>query len=108
MPVRSTRRRYLWIHIEYDNSLSFASLNTIIEHKILYLYGVKGAVEIGYKLIEYDPEENTAILRCYHSRLNDFRSVLAHVYDIQGKPARMDVKLVSGTIKSLKKGFQKN
>jgi RNase P/RNase MRP subunit POP5 len=105
MPVRSVRRRYLWINIESNISLSSASLNSIIENKILYLYGVKGAVEIGYRLIEYDPEESNAILRCFHNRLNEFRSALAHIYEIQGTPARVDVKLVSGTIKSLRKRF---
>lgn len=105
MPVRSVRRRYLLISIESDILLSFTSLNNVVENEILYLYGVKGIVGLGYRMIEYDPEESTAIIRCFHNKLNELRLVLAHIFEIQGKPARIDVKRVSGTIKSLKRGL---
>jgi RNase P/RNase MRP subunit POP5 len=102
MPVRSVRRRYLNLHIESDN-IKEESLNKLIESKIHFLYGVKGAVEINYKLIEFDPEENTAIIRCNHNRLNEMRVVLASITEAEKKPCRIHVTLVSGTIKSLKK-----
>ena len=103
MPVRSVRRRYLWIHVETDDSLDAGSLNKVIDAKIHYLYGVKGAVEMNLQFIEYIPEGKTAIIRCNHNRLNEMRTVLAHISDIHGEPARIDVLRVSGTIKSLKK-----
>ena len=103
MPVRSTRRRYLWIHLETDAMLDADSLNKVIEEKIHYLYGVKGAVEMNLQLMEYNPDEKYGIIRCNHNQLNEMRAVLAHISDIHGRPARIDVQLVSGTIKSLKK-----
>ena len=102
MPVRSTRRRYLWIHVETEASLNAETLDASIESKIHFLYGVNGAVDINYRLIELI-DGNDAVIRCNHTRLNQMRTALAHISEIQGKPARIDVKLVSGTIKALKK-----
>ena len=106
MPVRSVRRRYLWVHIETSAQLDHSSLNKVIESKVQYLYGVTGAVEMNYRLIEYFPADNNAIVRCNHVMLIELRTVLAHITDISGEPARFDVLRVSGTIKSLKKHFQ--
>ena len=106
MPVRSVRRRYLWVHIKTSAELDSSSINKVIDAKIQYLYGVKGAVEMNYRLIEYFPEDNNAIVRCNHIKLNELRTALAHIKDISGIPARFDVLRASGTIKSLKKHFQ--
>lgn len=102
MPVRSMRRRYLWIHVDTEVSLDIETLDTSIESKIHFLYGVNGAVEINYRLIEL-LDGNDALIRCNHTRLTQIRTALAHISEIQGKQARIDVKLISGTIKSLKK-----
>ena len=106
MPVRSVRRRYLWVHIETSAKLDSSSLNNVIEAKIQYLYGVKGAVEMNFRLIEFFPEDYNVIVRCNHVMLTELRAALAHITDIAGEPARFDVLRVSGTIKSLKKHFQ--
>ncbi|MBD3171064.1 hypothetical protein GF326_01200 [Candidatus Bathyarchaeota archaeon] len=105
MPVRSVRRRYLWIHVLTDQTLDYASLNEIIHKKIHYLYGVKGAVELNYKLIDFFPKKKNAIIRCNHDRLIEMRTVLAQITVINGKPSRIGVKRVSGTIKTLKRHF---
>lgn len=106
MPVRSVRRRYLWVHIETSAKLDSSILNKVIEAKIQFLYGVTGAVEMNYRLIEFFPEDNNVIVRCNHVMLTELRAVLAHIKEVSGKPARFDVLRVSGTIKSLKKHFQ--
>ena len=102
MPVRSVRRRYLNLNIESEK-MNEDLLNKTIESKIHFLYGVKGAVEINYRLIEYNQDENWAIIRCNHNRLNEIRVVLANITEVEKNPCRIDVTLVSGTIKSLKK-----
>jgi RNase P/RNase MRP subunit POP5 len=105
MPVRSVRRRYLWIHIETPNELYHELLHRLIEDKIHFLYGVKGAVDVNFRLIDYLFKDHDAIIRCNHSRLNEMRAALAHITRIDDDPCRIDVKRVSGTIKSLKKHF---
>ena len=106
MPVRSVRRRYLWVHIETSVELDPSMLNRVIDAKIQYLYGVKGTVDMNYRLIEYFPDGYNAIVRCNHVTLTELRAALAHITDIAGEPTRFDVLRVSGTIKSLKRHFQ--
>jgi RNase P/RNase MRP subunit POP5 len=103
MPVRSVRRRYLWIHLKSKTVYKEESVHKTIEDKIHFLYGVKGATEMNYRLIEFYPDEQNLIIRCNHNRLNEMRAVLAHISEINEAPVRIDVKLVSGTIKALKK-----
>ena len=88
--------------MELDSNM----VNKVIDAMIQYLYGVKGAVDMNYRLIEYFPEGNNAIVRCNHFMLTELRAALAHITDIAGEPARFDVLRVSGTIKSLKRHFQ--
>jgi RNase P/RNase MRP subunit POP5 len=107
MPVQSTKRRYLLVHIETEVGIDSDYINQVIETKINFLYGVTGAVKMNYQLIEYYPEEKNAIVRCNHIMLNELRTTLAHISEMREKPVRIDVKLVSGTIKSLKKHLQK-
>ena len=102
MPVRSVRRRYLWVHFETDTILDEALINMLIEGKVRSLYGVTGLVEMNYKQIEFLPENSEVIIRCNHDRLNEMRTTLASVTEIDGNPCRVDVKLVSGTIKTLR------
>lgn len=83
-------------------------LNKVIDAKIQYLFGVKGAVDMNYRLIEFFPEGNNVIVRCNHVMLTELRAALAHITDISGAPARFDVLRVSGTIKSLKRHFQRD
>ena len=102
MPVRSERRRYIWIHLETKKILDSKLLNEIIEDKIHFLYGLKGAIDINYKLIDFFSEDKDAILRCNHKKLNDMRTVLAHITKLKEDDCRVDVKKVSGTIKALR------
>ena len=105
MPVRSVRRRYLWVHIESESSISEEAALKAVEDKIHFLYGVKGASEINHRLIEFYPEAQNLILRCNHNRLNEMRTILAHISEIKGTDVRLDVERVSGTIKTLKKNM---
>ena len=87
--------------MELDSSM----LNRVIDAKIQYLYGVKGEVDMNYRLIEFFPDGYNAIVRGNHVTLTELRAALAHITDIAGEPARFDVLRVSGTIKSLKQHF---
>ncbi len=75
----------------------------MIEDKIHFLYGVNGFVEMNYRHIEFFPDKKDAIIRCSHNKLNEMRATLASIKEADGNPCRVDVKLVSGTIKALKK-----
>jgi RNase P/RNase MRP subunit POP5 len=89
--------------VETEASLNKDKLQEKIEAKIYYLFGVKGAVDTNYSFIKFFPKLNDAIIRCNHNRLNNMRVAMAHISEINGEPARLDVKMVSGTIKTLEK-----
>ena len=91
------------INIKSESSLSEEQVERAITAKIHFLYGVKGADELNYRLIDYYPDEQNLIIRCNHDRLNEIRAVIAHISEINGNKVRMDVNLVSGTIKTLKR-----
>jgi len=103
MPVRSSRRRYLWVRINPSSQYDQKTVDQVIDEKLHFLYGVKGALQVNYKLIEYTPSSCDLILRCSHNRVYEMRAALAHISEIKEAPVRLDVKRVSGTLKSLRK-----
>jgi RNase P/RNase MRP subunit POP5 len=103
MPVRNVRRRYLAIKVNIEADITQSEVSRAISDKIHLLYGVKGAAETNYRMIEYDQENRQGIIRCNHDRLTETRAALAHITAIKGAPASVHVVTVSGTIKSLRK-----
>ncbi len=103
MPVRNVRRRYLAIIIHSEAEISEADLHRAVSDKIHFLYGVKGAAETGFRMIEYDQQHRRGIIRCSHDRLTEARAALAHITSINDAPAAIQVVTVSGTIKTLRK-----
>jgi len=102
VPVRNTRRRYLGFRVLYGRGASEEQLWDAIVSGFRLLYGVKGLSEANLKLIEYDPEASTGIMRCSHDYVTQTRAALARVAELLGQPAVVQVDRVSGTIKSLR------
>ena len=82
--------------------MSEADLSRAISDKIHFLYGVKGAAETDYRMIEYNQQLGQGIIRCNHDKLTETRAALAHITAINGAPVSVQVVTVSGTIKSLR------
>ncbi len=108
MPVRNVRRRYLAIQVHGDAEISEADLHRAIKDKIHFLYGVKGAAETDYRMIEYDQQLMQGIIRCNHDRLTETRATLAHITAINDAPVAIQVVTVSGTIKTLRKRLEES
>ena len=102
MPVRNVRRRYLALQVYSEADLTEADLSHAISDKIHLLYGVKGAAETNYRMIEYNQQPRQGIIRCNHDKLIETRAALAHITAINGAPVSIQVITVSGTIKSLR------
>jgi len=90
----------LQVYSEAD--LTEADLSHAISDKIHLLYGVKGAAETNYRMIEYNQQPRQGIIRCNHYKLIETRAALAHITAINGAPVSIQVVTVSGTIKSLR------
>jgi len=103
MPVRNVRRRYIAFKVVSGSPVSEAHLWGAIEHQLRLLYGVKGSYEADLRLIEYEPEALSGVLRCSHEHLTQTRAALAHLTEIGGVPTSIQVVRVSGTIKTLRR-----
>ena len=79
-----------------------ADLSRVISDKIHLMYGVKGAAETDYRMIEFDQLQGRGIIRCNHDKLTETRAALAHITAINGASVSVQVVTVSGTIKSLR------
>jgi len=102
MPVRNVRRRYIYAEVESDRDVSESIFHSALDEKVHFLYGVTGATAMNIRVIEWDDQNQAAIVRVNHNRLNEMRAAIAHMSDIGGVEVRVDIKRVSGTIKSLK------
>ncbi len=102
MPVRDVRRRYIYAQVESEANITEHIFISTLFDKVHFLYGVTGATAMNIRVIEWDDEKQSAIVRVNHNRLNEMRAVLAHMSEIGGAQVRVDVVRVSGTIKTLK------
>ena len=102
MPVRDVRRRYLYVEVESEERFTEPQFRFALEDKIHFLYGVTGATAMNMRVIEWDDEKQAAIVRVNHLKLNEMRTALVHMSEVGGAEVRVDVRRVSGTIKTLK------
>jgi len=70
---------------------------------ILRLFGEYGASRTDLRLIDYDPENKRAVIRCSHEALPLVKASIPCITRIGGRPAAVHIELVSGTLKSLRK-----
>lgn len=106
MPVREARRRYLMFQIASEVGPGEKTLEEAIIRGILTLYGLKGLSQANPQLIEYDEKEKMGILRCSHTQLRQVRASLAYITSLEGLPASIQVKGVSGTLRALRRRAQ--
>ena len=97
MPVRDVRRRYLYVEVESEERFTEPQFRFALEDKIHFLYGVTGATARNMRVIEWDDEKQAAIVR-----VNEMRTALVHMSEVGRAEVRVDVRRVSGTIKTLK------
>jgi len=97
------RKRYLALKVESEMPLGERDFIRTIWNSILQLFGEYGASQTNLYLIEFNPEDGYAILRCSHKVVDMVRAAIATITEINEKPVAIHVKRVSGTLKSLRK-----
>lgn len=101
--LKRTRRRYLALKIDSDETFSSGELMDAVWNAVLKLYGEYGASRSGLKLIGYDAEKGLAVIRTLHTTVEMVRAALASITKIRDKPAVIHVLTISGTIRALHK-----
>jgi len=97
------RRRYIAVKIDSDQTAKKEDVYIAIWNSILRLFGEYGASWTDLRLIEYDPENGRAVLRCSHEALPLVKASIPCVTQIGDRAAVIHIQLVSGTLKSLRK-----
>jgi len=105
--LKMVRRRYLALGIDSDERFSSKGFMDAIWSAILKLYGEYGTSRAGLTLIDYDVENNFAVVRCLHKAVEMVRAAVASVTKIEDKPAAIHVLTVSGSIKALYRKIKK-
>ena len=103
---KGVRRRYLALKLVSDSSVSREDLTNAIWDAIIQLFGEYGASQTNLSLIRYNHEKDYAIVRCSHKALEMVKASIASITEIDGKPAAVHIKRVSGTLKALFKKSQ--
>lgn len=101
MPVRDTHRRYLLFKL---HTTAYPEENQIHEKIIVELtkmYGIKGLSTVNPRLIKYNINTKTGILRCNLRGLRIMRAAIAFITGIEESDCSVEVLRLSGTIKSL-------
>ena len=106
MLPRAVRRRYLALKLISDRSASREDLMNTIWDALIQLFGEYGASQTGLTLIRHNHEKDSAIVRCSHKALEMVKASIASITEINGKPAAVHIKRVSGTLKALLKKSQ--
>ncbi|MCS7120057.1 MAG: Rpp14/Pop5 family protein [Nitrososphaerota archaeon] len=100
---REVRRRYISFKIDCNGELDEKDLNQAIWETTLKLFGEFGASLTHLSLIEYDGKRRMGIVRCSHIALDCVKASLASITRIGKHDAAIQIQLVSGTLKSLRK-----
>lgn len=97
------RRRYLALKVESEEPLSEKDLVKTIWNSVLQLFGEYGASQTNLYLVEFDPEDGNAILRCSHKTVDMVRASVAAITRINEKSVAIHIMRVSGTLRALRK-----
>ena len=103
MPRRLVRRRYIGVKVESQGTFEGRSLAAALSGSLVKLFGEYGASLADFRLVDYQPESNCAILRCSHKVLDMVRASIVALKDVDGEKTALRIVCVSGTLKALRK-----
>jgi RNase P/RNase MRP subunit POP5 len=101
--LKRVRRRYLALKIDSQETFEAKEFMDAVWSAVLKLYGEYGASKTGLRLIDYNVEGKTAVIRTVHETLTMVRAAIATITHIGSKQVALHVVAVSGTIKALYK-----
>lgn len=97
------RRRYIAVKIDSNQTIKKEDVFYAVWNSILKMFGEYGASQTDLRLIDYDPENRQAVLRCSHKALPLVKASIPCVTRIGGGAAAIHVQLVSGTLSALRR-----
>ncbi len=98
--MKYTKKRYFLI--EFFDDLDETILKDAIINVFKKMFGIINYSFANLKLIHFDKENRIAIYRCNKDYIDEFRACI-FLLKHDSNPIQARVKLVSGTIKSIKR-----
>lgn len=100
----SLKKRYILFEF-HGPQMDEDALKRALYTEALKFFGELGLSYAALKLVSYDPEKKTGVIRCERSCLDKVLGFLALINELDSKPARLKTIKTSGTIKSLEEHF---
>lgn len=105
----SLKKRYILFELRAEprghGAVDEESLKRAIYAEALKFFGEFGLSHAALKLVGYDKNKKTGILRCERDYLDNVLGFLALVSSLDGSPARLVAMKSSGTLRSLASEF---
>jgi len=96
------RRRYLLVKILADKAITDRAFSLRLDAAVEHLYGHVGLAEISPRVVSYNHERSTALVRCSAEGVQKLRATLALITEIENNRTAAFILGVSGTIRSLR------
>lgn len=100
--MKRIKRRYLALQVDSEGAPTPKEFIDAVWSAVTKLYGEYGASLTSLRLIDYNIEKKTAVIRAALTTLGMVRSALALITSIANRETAVHVIAVSGTIKSLR------
>jgi len=94
--------RYLLVKIVANRALTKKAFSESLAASVEHLFGHIGLAEMSPRVISYDQEYSTALVKCSREGVQKLRATLALITEIENSPAAAFVLRASGTIRALR------
>ena len=105
--IKREKRRYFALKVECVNPPNEQKVLAAIKASILTLFGEYGASQAKITLIDYLPDKYQLIIRCSHSMLQQVRTAITSIIELNGENVAIHVLDTSGTLKALSRKTKK-
>lgn len=102
-PVLRENRRYLSFKLHAKMNFTENQVKHSLTEAVFDLIGEKGMGLSDFKVVEYDENTMSGVIRTTQPHANDVLLALSLIRDVQGKNAWCQIISSSGTIKSCKR-----
>jgi ribonuclease P/MRP protein subunit POP5 len=101
-PTLRGKKRYIEFRLFCEKNLDERSVERAIFSTFLALFGSFGVAKQNLRLIKFNNGSNKGILRCSLPCLEEAKSGLLFIREINGNPVTPKITKVSGSLKKLK------
>lgn len=105
--LKKVKRRYVALSIDCSEPCRSSEFMDAVWSSVSKLYGEHGASKVNMRLISFDDEKKSAVIRVNHTSVELVRTATAAMTKVGNKPAAVHVLTVSGTLKALHKKLKR-